>query len=130
LGNISRIDGGKLDTSGLSGKVVLADFWATWCIPCIKEIPGFNQLQKEYQANGLVVIGIHNDEEGADLIKPFLQKHPMEYMVGHGSPELAKKYSVEEMPVTILFDRSGKEVKRFVGLTPETEIEAAVKAVL
>lgn len=130
LNGIGKIGGGTLDTSSLKGKVVLADFWATWCIPCIKEIPGFNRLQKDYQDKGLVVLGIHNDEEGADLIQPFLQKHPMQYLVGEGSPALAKKYAVEEMPVTILFDRSGKEVKRFVGLTPETEIEAAVKAVL
>jgi thiol:disulfide interchange protein len=130
LGGIAKIDGGTFDTSNLKGKVVLADFWATWCIPCIKEIPGFNRLQKDYQAKGLVVVGIHNDEEGADLVKPFLQQHPMEYLLGEGSPALAKKYAIEEMPVTILFDRSGKEVKRFVGLTPEPEIEAAVKAVL
>jgi thiol:disulfide interchange protein DsbD len=130
LGTIAKVDGGALDTSGLAGKVVLVDFWATWCVPCVKEIPGFNQLQKGYESKGLVVLGIATDEEGAERVKPFLQKHPMEYLVGLGNPELGAKFGLDELPVTILFDRAGKQVKKFVGFTAEPDIEAAVKAAL
>ncbi len=127
---ISKVDGGGLDTSAFAGKVVLVDFWATWCVPCIKEIPGFNQLKKDYESKGLVVLGIATDEEGAERVKPFLQKHPMNYLVGLGSADLSTKFGLDELPVTIVFDRTGKQVKKFVGLTAEAEIAAAVKAAL
>src|SRR5262249_40104802 len=71
-----------------SGKVVVVNFWATYCVPCIREIPMFNKLHREFAAKGLTVIGIGMDEEGAELIKPFLAKHPMEYPVGVGKPAL------------------------------------------
>jgi thioredoxin-related protein len=73
------------------------------------------------------------DEEGAAQVKPFLQKHPMEYTVGLGNEALAKElnFDIENgLPVTVVFDRKGKEVKRFQGFLPEPELLAAVQAAL
>jgi thiol-disulfide isomerase/thioredoxin len=113
-----------------AGKVVLVNFWATYCVPCIREIPTFNKLNQEYKSKGLVVLGIGMDEEGAELIKPFLSKHPMDYLVGLGKPVLNEQYKLEGLPVTLVFDRSGKQIKRFDGLTSEPELLSAIQQVL
>jgi thiol:disulfide interchange protein len=113
-----------------AGKVVVVDFWATYCIPCIKEIPIFNKLHQEYAAKGLAVIGIGMDEEGAAKIKPFLEKHKFDYPVGVGKPAFNDAYKLDALPVTLLFDRQGKLVKRYDGLTPEADLVAAVQKVL
>jgi thiol:disulfide interchange protein DsbD len=127
--SVSTLDGAPV--GGLSGKVVVFDFWATYCVPCIKEIPIFNRLNHDLAAKGVVVIGVGMDEEGAPLIKPFLTKHPMDYQVALGSTALNEAYKLEDgLPVTLVFDRSGKQIKRFQGLTPEEDLRAAVQSAL
>uniref|UniRef100_Q01RP3 Redoxin domain protein n=1 Tax=Solibacter usitatus (strain Ellin6076) TaxID=234267 RepID=Q01RP3_SOLUE len=122
----SKLDGAPADTAGLSGKVVVVNFWATWCVPCIQEIPGFNKLHKD----GVSVVGIAMDEEGAARVEPFLKKHPMDYPVGIGSEALNEQFNLDQLPVTLVFDRAGKQIKRFEGFTPDAEILAAVKQAL
>ena len=99
--------------------MLVVNFWATWCVPCIREIPSFNKLHQEYGPKGVAVIGIGMDEEGAERVRPFLAKHPMQYTVGLGSQDLNQKYKLDALPVTLVFDRTGKQVKRFEGFTPE-----------
>ena len=112
------------------GKVVVVNFWATYCVPCIKEIPTFNKLNAEFSTKGLAVVGIGMDEEGAELIKPFLAKHPMQYPVGIGSSDLMNQYKLDGLPVTLVYDRSGKQIKRFDGLASEEELTAVVRQAL
>jgi thiol:disulfide interchange protein DsbD len=127
IGVLSKLDGGALDTSAFNGKVVVVNFWATWCVPCIQEIPGFNKLHQQLGGKGVVVLGVSMDEEGAERVRPFLQKHPMDYLVALGSEAISKQYGLDELPVTIVFDRSGKQVKRFEGFTAEDELRAVVQ---
>ena len=112
------------------GKVVVVNFWATWCVPCIREIPSFNKLHQDFASKGVAVLGIGMDEEGAEQLKPFLAKHPMQYPVGVGSADMNQKFKLDALPVTLVFDRSGKVVKRFEGFTPEDELQAAVRGAL
>jgi thiol:disulfide interchange protein DsbD len=121
------LDGSVIDGSG---KVLVLDFWATWCVPCIQEMPEFNRLYHDLSPKGLALIGVAMDEEGESVVKPFLAKHPLDYPVTLGSPAVGKKYSVENLPVTLVFDRSGKLVKRFDGYTKEAVLRAAVEAAL
>jgi thiol:disulfide interchange protein DsbD len=130
LPTASTLQGGVMDTSWASGKVVVVNFWATWCVPCIQEIPSFNKLHKEFAAQGVAVLGISMDEEGAARVQPFLKKHPMEYPVGLGGTALTEKYQLDELPVTLVFDRAGKQVKRLVGFTAERDLLSAVKQAL
>jgi thiol:disulfide interchange protein DsbD len=131
LPHVTKLNGGALDTNQLAGKVVLVNFWATWCVPCIAEFPSFNKLHKELGARGLVVMGVAMDEEGAARVQPFLKKHAMDYTIALGSEAISKQYNVGELlPVTLVFDRSGKQVKRFEGLTSEADLQAAVQKAL
>jgi thiol:disulfide interchange protein DsbD len=126
----STLQGGVMDTSWASGKVVVVNFWATWCVPCIQEIPGFNKLHKDFAGEGVAVLGIAMDEEGAARVQPFLKKHPMEYPVGLGGEALNKQYDLDQLPVTLVFDRAGKQVKRFEGFTSEADLVSAVRQAL
>ena len=119
-----------MDTAAFGGKVVVVNFWATWCVPCIREIPSFNKLHKEFASRGVAVLGVGMDDEGAEIVRPFLKKHPMDYAVGLGSAAMMTQYKLDLLPVTLVFDRSGKQVQRFEGFTPEAELLAAVQKAL
>jgi thiol:disulfide interchange protein DsbD len=115
------------DSLSLSGHVVVVNFWATWCVPCVAEIPGFNRVYHEFGLQGVVVLGVAMDDEGKQVVEPFLKKHPIDYPVALGSDALADKFGLEGYPVTLVFDRSGKQVKRFDGLNGEADLEAALR---
>jgi thiol-disulfide isomerase/thioredoxin len=117
-----------LDTAALGGKVVVVNFWATWCVPCIAEIPTFNKLNRQLGPKGVVVVGVSMDQEGADKVRPFLKKHAMDYTVALGSDTISDQFGLSELlPVTVVFDKSGKQVKRFDGLVTEAELQSTVE---
>ncbi len=118
------IDGAALDTASWKGKIVVLNYWATWCIPCRQEIPEFNKMQKELGSQGVQVVGINMDEEGAEAVKPFLKQIPMGYTVGLGTG------TIGQLPITLIIDRAGRTVKRFEGFAKPDEIRAAVTAAL
>jgi thiol:disulfide interchange protein len=130
LPQVTALNGGAVDTKALSGKVVVVNFWATWCVPCVHEIPGFNKMHHQYGPKGVVVLGVSMDDDGAAQVRPFLKTHPMDYQVAIGSSVIFEQYKIDELPVTVVFDRSGKQLKRFDGLTDESDIEAAVQQAL
>jgi thiol:disulfide interchange protein DsbD len=111
-------------------QVVLVNFWATWCVPCIQEIPSFNRLNRDYAAKGVKVVGIGMDEEGIARVKQFLARHPMEYTVALGKDSFNQTYRLDELPVTLIFDRTGKQVQRFEGFTSEADLRAALEKAL
>jgi thiol-disulfide isomerase/thioredoxin len=111
----------------LAGKVVLVNFWATWCIPCVGELPTFNKVHHDFASQGVVVIGVALDDEGAAKVRPFLRKHPIDYTVALGSDPVAKHYNLESYPVTVVFDRTGKEIKRFDESLKENDLVAAIR---
>jgi thiol:disulfide interchange protein DsbD len=129
---LNLLDGGKLDLSSLKGKVVLIDFWATWCVPCISEIPMFNDLTKQYKAQGFEMLAISLDDEGAEKVKPFLKKHPMNYTQAVGDQSIAQLFKVNDsaLPVAILIDKQGR--MRFVhkGITERAVFEGQIKQLL
>jgi len=114
------LEGTTLSPADWKGKVVVLNYWATWCVPCRSEIPEFNKMHDELGAKGVEVVGISMDEDGAEAVKPYLQKNPMKYTVGLGSG------SMDQLPVTLILDRNGNTVKRFDGLAKAEEIRAAV----
>lgn len=126
--------------SGLKGKVVLINFWATWCGPCRIEIPWLIALQNKYGDKGLVVLGIAMDEEGKSVVAPFVanerfdvngQKVPMSYAIVIGNDAAANQFGgLLGYPTSYLISRDGKIVKKVQGLVSYDEIAKAIESQL
>ena len=109
------INGKTVKLSDYKGKVVLLDFWATWCPPCRKEIPGFVDLYSTYKSRGLVVIGVSMDDATAEVIAT-VSRLKLNYPVLMGDEYLGAAYGgVLGLPVTFLIDRDGKIRARYQG---------------
>ncbi len=122
--------GAPLKLSGYKGKVVVLDFWATWCHGCKIEIPWYMEFQQKYKARGLAVIGVSMDEDGWKSVKPYLAKHPINYPIAIGNPDLAKLYNVEAMPVTLLIDREGAIASSRAGMVDKASFESDILTLL
>ena len=125
---LTDLNGRTISSSELRGKVVLVNFWATWCPPCRAEIPDLIKLQEKYR-DKLVVVGISEDEIPPDEVKAFVSEQKMNYPVAMTTPALSKIFrGVSALPTTFVIDRDGKLQQRHVGmLNPDrTELEARV----
>jgi peroxiredoxin len=116
--------------SDFKGRVVLLDFWATWCYGCKTEIPWFMEFEKKYKDQGLTVIGVALDGEGWKVVRPFIEQKKMNYCVVVGNDRIAKQYSVEAMPVTLLIDRQGKIAATHVGVVNQESFETEIRTLL
>ena len=112
-------------------KVVVLDFWATWCPPCRAEIPDFIALQKKYSAQGLVVIGVSVDQASLKTVKLFAEKNGINYPVLLADNKIVDSFcGIVGLPTTFIIDRNGNIVKQHLGFTPPATIENEVKALL
>ncbi|HXM45373.1 MAG TPA: TlpA disulfide reductase family protein [Bryobacteraceae bacterium] len=113
------------------GKVVLLDFWATWCHGCKQEIPWFSEFEKAYHAQGLAVVGVSMDEGGWNVVKPFLAETHVPYRMLLGDDATAKRYGIRSLPDTFLIDRDGRLAAAYKeGLVDKGDVEANIKAIL
>lgn len=125
------VDGRPVRSDRFSGKVVVIDFWATWCPPCRAEIPGYIELQKKYRDDGLVIVGVSLDQEGPAVVKRFMAEHGINYPVVMGDQEVVDAFGgVEGIPTTFIIDREGRIRHRKVGAMPTKEYEAVLKRFL
>jgi peroxiredoxin len=113
------------------GKVVLLDFWATWCTGCKKEIPWFSEFQGTYGTKGFAVVGVSMDEDGWKTLKPFLAHAQVPYQMLLGDDQMAQRYGITTMPDTFLIDRQGRVAAAYMaGLVDKDNVEANIKALL
>ncbi len=122
--------GAPIKLSDYKGKVVLLDFWATWCGGCKTEIPWYMEFQTKYHDQGLVSIGVAMDDEGWKTVKPYLAEHPINYPIVVADPDITKSYATQNLPVTLLIDREGRIAKTMVGLVVKDEWEQTIQRLL
>jgi peroxiredoxin len=128
--NLPGRGGERVKLSALKGKVVLLDFWATWCTGCKVEIPWFIEFDKAYRARGLAALGVSMDDEGWKTIEPYLKKNPISYPIVAGNFDTAKPYDITALPVTVLIDRAGRVAAKHVGVVNKKSFEAELKQLL
>lgn len=122
--------GAKVQLSEYKGRVVLLDFWATWCHGCKTEIPWYVEFENRYKNRGLAVIGVSLDADGWKSVKPFLAEEKMSYPVVIGNDGLAGRYGVTNMPMTLLIDRNGKIADSHSGVVDKTAWEQEIEQLL
>lgn len=114
-----------------AGKVVLIDFWATWCVPCKASIPWLNELSAKYQTEGFQVIGISMDQEGWPVVKPFADKLEISYPIVLGNKRVAYLYGdVDALPLAFFVDRKQRVAAIHLGPAGKKEFEKAVEKLL
>jgi thiol-disulfide isomerase/thioredoxin len=127
---VKDLDGKEITSDALRGKVVLVNFWATWCPPCRAEIPDLVRLQEKYKDH-LVVLGISEDEAPVETVRAFVAEHKVNYFIAMTTPELSKVFrGIAALPTTFVIDREGMVVQRHVGQlnAAQTELETQVLA--
>ncbi len=126
------VDGSSFSLARNRGKVVLVDFWATWCPPCRKAIPHLIDIQREYGSRGVQVIGISLDETGKMVIEPFVKSAGINYpIIADPQGNLANLYGgIDAIPALFMIDKSGRVAEKIDGYRPKETIESAVKSLL
>jgi thiol-disulfide isomerase/thioredoxin len=117
--------------SSFNDKVIMLNFWATWCGPCRQEIPDFISLYEKYNDDGLEIIGVSVDQSGWDAVKPFLKRYKVNYPVLMYNYQVIRDYGgIEGIPTTFFINRKGEIVEKIVGRRPNTYFEQRVKQLL
>jgi peroxiredoxin len=122
------VDNRKVSLTDFKGKVILLDFWATWCVPCKAEIPGFIDLQKKYGGRGLQIIGLSVDDP-AGTAKKYAAEMKMNYpvLLAEGKEEILQAYDpIPSIPVSVVIGRDGKICSKHVGIAPMDVFEKEI----
>ena len=128
---LADLSGKTVKLSDFKGKVVIVDFWATWCGPCRMEIPDFVRLQSKYREKGLAIVGLSLDADGASSVKPFADEHDINYTMLIANDETAKSYGgITAIPTTFVIDRQGRIVQKFLGAMSAKTFEDAIQPLL
>jgi cytochrome c biogenesis protein CcmG, thiol:disulfide interchange protein DsbE len=138
-----QLQGGDLALPSLKGKVVLVNFWATWCEPCREEIPWLIEFQDKYAKQGFTILGVAMDTEGKSVVDPFVHKtefpvdggsgkqETMSYPIMIGDEDLAEKFGgLIGLPTSVLISRDGKVVKRYIGEVEKNELQSDIETQL
>jgi thiol-disulfide isomerase/thioredoxin len=137
---LKDLDGKDVSLAQYKGKVVLVNFWATWCDPCREEIPWLIDMQQKYGPKGFTVLGVAMDEEGKSVVAPFVQKEKfnvngqpslMSYPILLGNDAAADKFGgLLGFPTSVLISRDGKQIKRITGIISQDEISKVIESQL
>ncbi|MFN8060621.1 MAG: TlpA disulfide reductase family protein [Vicinamibacterales bacterium] len=129
---LKDVAGKDVKLSDLKGKVVVLNFWATWCGPCKVEIPAFVELQDKYRGQGVVFLGLSVDDP-VEKLKPFVDQYKINYpiLLGDGHDDVQEAFGpIYGIPVTILIGRDGKICRRHMGIAAKEQVERDIKGML
>ncbi len=129
--SLESLDGKSVRLSDLRGKAVLLNFWATWCGPCKIEMPWFVELQNQYGAQGLQIVGVAMDDASKEDIAKFAKSMGVNYPILIGKESIGDQYGgIPALPESFFIGRDGKMVDKIIGLKGKSEIEDAIKKAL
>jgi thiol-disulfide isomerase/thioredoxin len=124
--SVKSLDGKTIDKASLKGQTVVLNFWASWCTPCMSEIPELKELAANSKAK---VVGIALDENGLETVKPFVDKHQINYTVAVGTQDMFAQFNGVGIPYTLVLDPSQHIVKIYRGPTNRESLEADLKTI-
>jgi len=128
---LQDLNGKQVSLSDFKGKVVILDFWATWCPPCVKEIPHFIALYEQYKDQGFAIVGISLDHQGISVVKSFARKYRVNYPILMTDGQVDKAYGgIPSIPTTFVIDSAGNIRQKYVGYRDKAVFEADIKALL
>jgi len=128
---LPQLNGKSLTLSDFKGKVIILNFWATWCPPCRMEIPDFVELFEKYKDEGLVIIGVSLDGGDSRSVKQFSEKYKINYPIVLGNAKVTKDYGgVRAIPATFVINRKGNIKEKYIGYQPRSTFEEEAKKLL
>jgi thiol-disulfide isomerase/thioredoxin len=116
--------------SDFRGKVVLLDFWATWCAASKVEMPWYVEFESRYRDSGLAILGVSMDDEGWAIVSAYLEGRPVTYPIVLGDHDVADRFGLASLPVTLLIDRNGKVAAKHFGLVDKADMENEIRKLL
>lgn len=122
--------GQPLNLKPYTGKVMLVDFWATWCGGCKQELPWFQEFQAKYGPQDFTVVAVSMDEEGWKIIKPFVETIKLNLKVVLDDGDTSKRFALTQMPAAFLIDRDGRVAAKYVGMADRENMDANIRALL
>ena len=128
---LQDLNGKPVSLSDFKGKVIVLDFWATWCPPCVIEIPHFIELYEQYKDQGFAMVGISLDREGISVVKSFVRKYQINYPILMTDGQVDRVYGgITAIPTTFVIDSAGNIRQKYIGYRDKAVFEADIKALL
>jgi peroxiredoxin len=129
--SLTTLSGDNITLDTYSGKVLIIDFWATWCPPCVKEIPHFVELYDQYSDKGVEILGVSVDRHGPSVVQKFMDKNGVKYPIAMANMEIVDAYEAYGgIPTTFIIDRNGKITEKVVGYRDKQYFEERIKNLL
>jgi thiol-disulfide isomerase/thioredoxin len=128
--DLKDAQGKNLQLSALKGRVVLVNFWATWCHGCQEEIPSFIEFEKKYEKRGLTIVGVSMDDDGWKSVAPWIKQKSVNYPIVIGNNDLSQRYGLVGMPLSVLVDRKGRIANRQDGVVNAAAFEQQIRGLL
>jgi len=129
--SLKDADGNAVNLADYRGKVVLINFWATWCGPCEAEIPWFIEFEKKYKDQGFAVLGVSMDDDGWKSVRPYIASHKINYRIMIGSEVVSQQFGeIEALPTSFVLDREGRIASNHVGLVDKVDYQNEIVKLL